>query len=165
MTKEIKKNQNEAWKTILALLFGIALVSASWYYVENYNQNDTDEKEVIKEEAADQLEVESDVLLEEQSLIMEEKDTANDMPTLVSCLKDNNVVIYGNKSCPACAALAESFGGYSVIDNIYIECTEEREKCNEEKETNYVPEVQIGGDVYRGNRSPSELALATNCPF
>ncbi len=70
----------------------------------------------------------------------------------IACLKDAGVVIYGTKTCPACTALAESMGGYDVIAPIYVECWDEEERCALEMKTNYVPEIQINGEVYQGNR-------------
>ncbi len=163
MNKE--NNKSEVWKTILATVFGIALVASSWYYVEDYNKDKTEAEKITKEEG-EQTVYEEDFLLQEELLIeLEESLTNNDMVALVDCLKESNVVIYGNKSCPACASLAESFGGYNAIDGLYVECTEERERCTDEKETNYVPEIQIKGDVYSGGRAPSQLAAAVECSF
>lgn len=82
---------------------------------------------------------------------------------LVSCLAEAGMVIYGSRTCPACAALADSFGGYEKIEEIYVECTEEQERCGLEMQTNYVPEIQIKGEVYNGPRDPDSLAEVTNC--
>ncbi len=81
----------------------------------------------------------------------------------VQCLKESGIVIYGSKTCPACAALAESFGGYDVINPIYVECTEERVKCSSNMKTGYVPEIQLNGQVYSGPRDLNSLANLTNC--
>ncbi len=161
MKKEKMCNKGEFYKTILAILIGVTLVALAWHYVENYNKD----REGYTREEAEQIIATDELLEEEDSIGKEEHLVESGMVALVDCLKDNGVTMYGNKSCPACASLAESFGGYNVIDSIYVECTEERERCDKEKETNYVPEVQIEGEVYSGNRSPSQLAAVTDCPF
>jgi len=81
----------------------------------------------------------------------------------IQCLADAGVVIYGSRTCPACAQLVESFGGYDKIALIYVECNEEREKCSSEMQTNYVPEIQIQGELYSGPRSPDNIADAVSC--
>ncbi len=82
---------------------------------------------------------------------------------LVSCLAEAGMVIYGSRTCPACTALADSFGGYEKIKEIYVECTEEQERCGLEMQTNYVPEIQIKGEVYNDPRDLESLAEVTNC--
>jgi hypothetical protein len=81
----------------------------------------------------------------------------------VQCLKENGMVIYGSKTCPACGALAESFGGYEVIAPIYVECTENGTRCSSEMQSGYVPEIQINGEVYSGPRDLNSLANLANC--
>ncbi len=83
--------------------------------------------------------------------------------SFVQCLSEAGVMVYGSSTCPACASLVSSFGGYEVIDPIYVECTEERDKCGQEMQTNYVPEIQISGQVYSGQRDLGSLAEATGC--
>lgn len=161
---ETKKNSNEILKTIVATLIGIILIASSWYYVEEFNKEERREEESSAEEK--ELEEIEKVITEDDLLMTpESKNTENDMATLVSCLKENNVVVYGNRGCGHCVNLVESFGGYDVVDGLYVECPEERERCDEEKKTTYVPEIQIAGDLYEGGRLPSQLAAAVNCVF
>ncbi len=84
---------------------------------------------------------------------------------LISCLAENDFVIYGAEWCPACRQLVNSFGGYEIVKDIYVECSEEGERCNEEQKTNYVPEIQIDGEVYEGSRSLSAIANEVGCDF
>ena len=82
---------------------------------------------------------------------------------LVQCLADAGVVIYGSATCPACAQLVASLGGYDAIEPIYVECTKEGQRCQREMQTNYVPEIQIKGALYNGSRAPEALADETGC--
>lgn len=84
---------------------------------------------------------------------------------LVSCLAENNFVIYGSEWCPACRQLVNSFGGYEMVEDIYVECSEEGERCNEEQKTNYVPEIQIDGELYEGPRDLQSITDKVGCPF
>ncbi len=106
--------------------------------------------------------------------VIEDNGSANltgngEMTELIDCLAENKVVIYGSKGCPACTQLARSFGGYEAIESIYVECStgtaEERRKCTEEMQSNFVPEIQIEDEVYEGNKDPASLAEAVNCEF
>ena len=81
----------------------------------------------------------------------------------INCLAENGLVIYGQYTCPACTHLARSLGGYEHITAIYVECSQERDRCMQEKQTNYVPEIQIKGEVYQGSRAIADLAKATDC--
>ena len=83
--------------------------------------------------------------------------------SLVSCLADRGVLVYGSRTCPACVALIDQFGGYDVIEPIYVECADDHERCIEEMQGRYVPEIQIGGEIYNGPRTPEALAEITRC--
>lgn len=83
----------------------------------------------------------------------------------IDCLADAGVVIYGSATCPACIKLVEDFGGNEIINPIYVNCTENPEKCRTEMQTNYVPEIQIKGVLYDGARSPEVLAEEVGCNF
>ncbi len=92
----------------------------------------------------------------------------NDMSELVQCLQEKNVVVYGSYTCPACSQLVDDFGGSDVIKPIYVECTgiageEEANRCENEMQTRYVPEIQIDGELYEGSRSPQALAEEISC--
>lgn len=83
----------------------------------------------------------------------------------IQCLADRGLVIYGSRTCPACAQLVESLGGHEAVNPVYVECAEERERCNQNMQTNYVPEIQINGQVYAGSRAPEALGEAVGCPI
>ncbi len=95
------------------------------------------------------------------SLNQDNTDT-NNIDT-IECLKESGVVIYGTATCPACLALVENFGGRAKIDPIYIECNKEEERCMEEMQTNYVPEIQIKGKLYEGPRDLESILKQVNC--
>ncbi len=81
----------------------------------------------------------------------------------IECLDEKGVVIYGTLTCPACTYLAESLGGYKVIDKIFVDCIENNERCNQEMKTGFVPEIQIRGLLYEGETTPESLAQEVNC--
>jgi len=86
----------------------------------------------------------------------------------VQCLADAGVIIYGSKTCPACFQLEQSFGGYEIVKPIYIDCSgltspSERDRCAQEMQTNYIPEIQIKGKLFESGRSLEILAQATGC--
>lgn len=95
--------------------------------------------------------------------------SGQEMTQLIDCLEENNLVIYGSKTCPACQQLVASLGGYETVEPIYVECSQGTEKemkrCREETKTNYVPEIQIGGKAYDGSRTPSSLASQVGCEY
>ena len=83
--------------------------------------------------------------------------------SFIECLANAGVVIYGSETCPACASLVNSLGGYEKIESIYVECSQEMERCSSEMQTNYVPEIQIQGKIYTGPRDPGSIAETVSC--
>ncbi len=83
--------------------------------------------------------------------------------SLVSCLADRGVLVYGSSTCPACADFANQFGGYDAIAPMYVECMDEQERCSQEMQTFYVPEIQINGELYGGPRTPEILGEFVGC--
>ncbi len=88
--------------------------------------------------------------------------------SFIDCLADAGVVIYGSSTCPACNRLEEEYGGYEVVAPIYLDCSglgtvEETERCRSEMKTNFVPEVQIKGEVFDDWGSPENLAEEVGC--
>lgn len=79
------------------------------------------------------------------------------------CLADNGIVIYGSEWCPACNLLVETLGGYEKVGAVYVECIKEQERCQRETKTDYIPEIQINGEVYEGLKSLNSLAEMTGC--
>ncbi len=91
------------------------------------------------------------------------KEEVTEVSVLVNCLAENNVVIYSSVTCSASIELVNSFGGYEAIKPIYVECSNQEERCVSEMKTNFVPEIQIDGEVYNGPRGPEILAGITGC--
>ncbi len=149
-------------KTILAVLSGLFIIGGSLYLTAPQEDSET-----MREE---ELAVERSEKEEKGEILGEEKEEAEEVSDyekedLIGCLAERGVVIYGSKTCPACAHLAESFGGYEAVEKIYVECTQERERCNKEKVTGFVPEIQIKEKLYEGQRDPASLARETGCEF
>ena len=88
---------------------------------------------------------------------------ASEMEGFILCLKDAGVVIYGSVTCPYCTQLVEAFGGYEVVEPIYVECSQEGQRCQSEMIGRGVPEIQISGEMYRGSRNPQDIGRAVGC--
>jgi len=109
---------------------------------------------------------------EEENIIEENSDFEDPISTdpqnevteeIIQCLKEAGVVVYGTEFCSACISLRKEFGGDETISPIYVDCGEDRDVCSQEKETRYVPEIQIEGELYQGSKSPFDIAKEVNC--
>ncbi len=134
-------------KNVVAILIAILIIGAAIFVIGS-----TDSPTATPEGEDEQVE---DV-------------TNQEMRDFVDCLAENDFVIFGASWCPACGQLAESFGGYDIIEPIYVECTEEgtveeRERCENETKMAYVPEIQIAGEVYEGSRDLNVLGDQVGC--
>ena len=87
----------------------------------------------------------------------------DNMKAFNDCLADEGMVIYGSDWCPACSQLVEMLGGYEAVSSVYVECTEEQQKCQQEMIGTGVPEIQIDGEMYEGARELEALGKATGC--
>lgn len=86
-----------------------------------------------------------------------------EIKTFVTCLKEKEFKIYGSNQCGWTKKLVvDTFGGYDIVDSIYVECTENGEICNEEAITGY-PTIKISGEDYQGQRTFEQIAEATGC--
>lgn len=138
---------------------------------ENLTVEEEKEKEEIAEEEAEERdETKEDpgkeVIEEKETKIQQEETTEDEEKegrSFIECLADSGVVIYGSEWCPACSRLVEEFGGYEIVEPIYVECTIEEEKCAREMQDIYVPEIQIQGELFDDLRSPESLAEETGC--
>lgn len=101
----------------------------------------------------------------------EPAEVEDEMVELIDCLAENGLVIYGAKWCEACNKLIEPFGGYEIAQPIYVECSnsdgtqEEVERCQSETKTEYVPEIQIKGELYEGSNYPQDFARELGCEY
>ncbi len=168
MKKE--KKSDDKGKIILSVICGAVLIFISWYYVNVWSEREHNdlltEEKVSTEHESETLEGLENYLEGEDYLYddLEEGEKEDSGKTsLIECLEKRDVVIYGSKTCPACASLANSFGGYEAISAIYVECSEDRATCDKNKKTGYVPEIQIEGELYEGGRDPATLASVVNC--
>ncbi len=91
------------------------------------------------------------------------EDELQELSAFNDCLADNGMVIYGSDTCPACRALVSLLGGYDVASSVFVECGKNRERCNEETQTGYVPEIQLNGELYEGGRTLEALGELTGC--
>ncbi len=144
-------------KNILIVIIFLLVMTGIVIFIESIKTEESlGEEEISLNE--DDLSVETGLDLEPSIDLNDELN--NDF---IQCLADSGMVIYGSRTCPACTQLAESFGGYDKIALIYVECSEERERCSSEMQTNYVPEIQIQGNLYEGSRDLGYLAKITDC--
>lgn len=89
-----------------------------------------------------------------------DQDANNDF---FSCLKNNGVVIYGTNTCPACTQLKNNLLAIgNNIDLIYVNCDENPQRCATEMKANYVPEIQVNGNIFP-NSSIEALSQETGC--
>jgi hypothetical protein len=79
------------------------------------------------------------------------------------CLVDAGMVVYVSRTCPACSAFSRLLGGYDVADGLFVECSLSGLRCEAEMQTNYVPEIQINGELFEGDRDLESLSSATGC--
>jgi len=123
-------------KNILAIIVAVIIIAGAFYITGFEGENENEKGE-------------------EQNEVSEE---------FIACLKDAGVVVYGSEWCPACSALVESLGGYEMAEPIYVECTVEEERCDEEMEGGLVPEIQIEGKLFKTGVIPVQLlADETGC--
>ena len=117
--------------------------------------------------AADLTPVEEETEDEEDTptgyMIAGEEVIENEATDFIDCLDDGGVTVYGAEWCPACRQLADSLGGYELVDPIWVECTVEGERCDEEMEGTGVPEVHINGHYETGVIPPETLAEEAGC--
>lgn len=87
----------------------------------------------------------------------------NNLKEFNDCLAENGIVIYGSVTCFGCRSLVENLGGHDAVASVYVECTEQRNICNENKQTGYVPEIHFNGQLYQGQRTLEGFSQITGC--
>ena len=138
-------------KKIMFLTF--LIVSLALFGISGCNSRDI--PEVAESDNVDSSDYETN---EEKA-----EEESKDLKEFNECLAENGMVIYGSRTCPACIELIETLGGYEAAKPVYIECTEERQICQKETKTNYVPEIQINREIYDGQRTQQGFSEATGC--
>ena len=91
------------------------------------------------------------------------KDEQKNGNNFVECLVDAGMVVYGSKTCPACMNLVEKFGGYDEMGDLFVSCGDDGDRCEKEMQTNYVPVIQINGELFEDGRELEDFAKATGC--
>ncbi len=170
MTKNVK----------IILIVSIILGIGFFLFFFNQNPSLNNDEEKIEEPTNQELKVDDEEIEEpinqeskvddeeiEEPLnkneLLEPEESKKTIHDFIQCLKEKGVIIYGSEWCPFCKDLAESLGGYEVVDPIYVECTVEKERCSQEMIGRGVPEIQIKGELYQGSRDPEEIAKETSC--
>jgi hypothetical protein len=120
-----------------------------------------DKDEEIVEENNDEMTQEE----ESNDVLGNDEPEFTEVPSdeFIQCLVDSGMVVYASKTCPACSALANSFGGYDAVENLFVFCNDDSEACTENMQTTYVPEIQHNGVVFEGARTMDAFASLTDC--
>ena len=140
-------------KMILTVLVLLAVVIGSLYFVFAADLTPTEEETQVE----DGEETPTGYIIAGEEVA---EDEATDF---IDCLDEGGLTVYGAETCPACGQLAESLGGYDLVDPIWVECLEEQQRCDTEKVTGYVPEIHFNGELYEGSRDPDSLANEAGC--
>lgn len=80
----------------------------------------------------------------------------------VSCLSEHEMLVYGADWCGYTNQLVDLFGGFEMIDPIYVECTQEEALCQEAQIAGY-PTIRFSGEDYSGPRTLENFAETTGC--
>lgn len=159
-------NRNVVIVTLLivisALIVIVVMASANSVDLVDEDNGLDDHENGVEEDLIDDTDDENDDLVNGGN---DQSSDITDMDELVSCLKTAGVVIYGSVTCPFCKQLVDSFGGYDVVDAIYVECSVYPDRCTNELIGRGVPEIQIEGEMYQGSRKPEEIGSAVGCEF
>lgn len=106
-----------------------------------------------------------DDLYEEQEIDVDYDEDAmlpSNIDDFVACLDKNDFKIFGADWCPYCEQLVDLFGGYSAVDSIYVECTDQEDYCSEKEIAGY-PTILLADNEYQGPRDLNSFAQATQC--
>jgi len=80
-----------------------------------------------------------------------------------SCLAEKGITIYGANWCGYTKQLViDVLGGFGVVGNAYVECTENTELCASEGIEGY-PTIKLNGEVFTNGRTLEALGEATGC--
>ena len=80
-----------------------------------------------------------------------------------SCLAEKGLIIYGANWCGWTKKLAiDTLGGFDIVGESYVECTENEELCASEGIKGY-PTIKFNGEPYQGERTLEALGGATDC--
>ncbi len=81
----------------------------------------------------------------------------------VSCLATKDFKIYGANWCGWTKKLVvDTFGGFDIVEPIYIECTEKKDVCASEGVEGY-PTIKVNGETYEGGRDFKSFEAFTGC--
>lgn len=149
---------NKSVGIFLAAIVILLAILAIFFFMDR-------EQEVEMEEAGDEVvqQEEQEVFLDEMDEVLGQEDLVLPSDEFIQCLVDSGMVVYASKTCPACSALADSFGGYDAVEELFVLCGDDWETCEAEMQTNYVPEVQYNGEVFEAGRSMEDFAVLTGC--
>lgn len=80
----------------------------------------------------------------------------------VDCLNSKNLKIYGFSNQEYTIYLAQIFGGFDVIENIYVDCSKNRILCLEE-DVLYYPSVKIKNNFVGVEASLDGFSMVSGC--
>lgn len=94
----------------------------------------------------------------------QEKYEPSELKEFNDCLYENGMVIYGMEWCPLSNNLVNTLGGEEAVERIYVDCGKPKNQhCERQVKTGSLPEIQIDGELYRGEKSLEGFAEATGC--
>ncbi len=137
---------------VLILLIGLAI----------YFLMDREEEVVVESNGENEI-INEIVQEEDENDVLGNQQAQSPSSEFIQCLADSGMVVYASKTCPACTSLAAQFGGYDFVENLFVFCSDDREACDKNMQTNYVPEIQYNGNLFEGDRSIEAFAKLTNC--
>ncbi len=86
----------------------------------------------------------------------------NALDTFAKCLADKNVIMYGAYWCPHCQNEKRAFGSsWKYVP--YVECTEETQKCIDQKIKGYPTWIFPDGKRLEGEQGIEKLSKESRC--
>ncbi len=153
---------NKSVTIFLAAIVIFLAILLIFFFIDREKEAELEETgvEVMQQEEQEVIVDDMDEILGEQA----EQDTF-ELPSdeFIQCLADSEMVVYASKTCPACTALADLFGGYEAVEGLFVFCGDDWDTCEAQMQTNYVPEIQYKGEVFEGGRSMEAFAGLTGC--
>jgi hypothetical protein len=136
----------------------ITKIKESVDYLIRFSEEENKDKSTIKK-------LEDIGVVAESIELQIEEEIESETKKIAECLEEEDLVIYIFKGSSDCDYIINQFGDYDFLDAIYVECSDQVERCLSEMKDPYVPEVQIKGEVYQGVNTIYYISKAAGCVF
>jgi len=156
----------KTFTTLFASLVVLGAILTVFYFIDREQEVDVENVEDGIVQGEEVVVEQDDVMIEEfDEFLDEQAQQQTELPSdeFIQCLVDSGMVVYASKTCPACTSLANEFGGYDAAGELFVLCGDDWEKCDENMQTNYVPEIQYNGELFEGGRSMQAFSDLTGC--